>query len=82
SWADRPAQVIVANIVADVILALLPQVGSLLLPGGHFIASGIIEGRQMEVLQAVKECGLAVHKLLGREEWYALWAVKPGKEWS
>lgn len=79
AWAVQPARVIVANIVAGVILDLVPWLERLLLPGGHFIAAGIIEGRQEEVLQAVQERGLLVRRVLHREEWYALWATRPEK---
>ena len=49
--------VIVANIVADVIIALAPQVGRLLKKGGIFLCSGIIDDRAEEVREKLVEAG-------------------------
>lgn len=51
--------VVLANIVADVILALTPEVGGLLAEDGVFIASGIIGTRAPEVFAALDREGLA-----------------------
>lgn len=59
------AKVIVANIIADVIAPMLPDVYSKLLPDGYFIAAGVIEGRDQEILTLAKEVGLT---LLRREQ--------------
>ena len=45
--------VAVANIVADVVIELIPLVEKLLAPGGIFIASGIIDERLPEVLSCL-----------------------------
>ena len=63
---------VLANIVADVIIALAPRVRGLLSPGGTFLCSGIIEGRVEEVEAALAANGLT---LLERREdggWFAL----------
>lgn len=59
------ADVVIANIIADVIIELLPQLSFLLKPGGFFLASGIIESRTKEVEAKIKEAGL---ELAGRRE--------------
>jgi len=41
------ADIVIANIIADVIIELLPQLPSLLKPGGLFIASGIIDAMSL-----------------------------------
>lgn len=51
-------ELITANIVADVIIALAPAVGALMKPDGAFLCSGIIEGRENEVRQALEAAGL------------------------
>lgn len=63
--------IVLANIVADVIIALAPRVRGLLNPGGIFLCSGIIEGRAAEVQAALDAGGLEV--LEEREDggWYA-----------
>ncbi|MBQ7090256.1 MAG: 50S ribosomal protein L11 methyltransferase, partial [Clostridia bacterium] len=52
--------IVVANIVADVILMLLKDLKTVLLPGGTFIASGIIDDRKDELLSAIRALGLTV----------------------
>ena len=62
--------VVLANIVSDVIIPLSPYVHDFLKPGGVYICSGIIEGRQDEVRAVIERCGfeiLAHHQL---EEWH------------
>ena len=45
------------NIVADVILRLVPDVSRWLLPGGTLIVSGVIHGREREVAEALTRAG-------------------------
>ena len=68
--SERSYDVIFANIVADVILRLAPAVRPLLAPGGVFIASGIIGGREDEVAAALKSAGLTVSEHRTRENWH------------
>lgn len=51
--SGRKYDCIVANIVADVIIALLPKVKQLIAPGGIFICSGIIDDRLNDVKAAL-----------------------------
>ena len=52
--------VVFANIVADVIIALAGKVPSLLSETGTFVCTGIIEGRQYEVERAITGAGLKI----------------------
>jgi len=54
------ADLIVANIVTDVILDILPAVTERLVPGGYFVASGIIERRRDEVALALEGAALSI----------------------
>ncbi len=54
----RKYDVIVANIVADVIIAILPTVKKLIKENGTFICSGIIEERLSDVKEAMKKEGI------------------------
>lgn len=65
----RRYHVIVANIVAETIAALLPDVPASLAPGGVFIGSGIVDDRLGEVLRAGAAAGLAPAGLLSSGEW-------------
>ena len=64
-------EIITANIVADVIIALAPKVEELLTEDGLFICSGIIEGRQNEVLESLINSGLVVIGEYQKDGWYA-----------
>ncbi len=69
---------VLANIVADVIIALAPKVGGFLLPEGVFICSGIIEGREAEVESALTGAGFSVARRVTLEGWHAFICV-PGE---
>lgn len=66
---------VLANIVSDVIIPLSPFVPGFMAPGGVFITSGIIEGRQDEVRAAMEAAGLKITKHCCREEWHCFTAV-------
>ena len=62
---------VLANIVADVIIALAPRVRGLLSPGGTFLCSGIIEGRAEETAAALTAAGLKIRDRWEDGGWYA-----------
>ncbi len=55
-----PYDLVTANIVADVIIRLAPCARALVREGGVFIASGIIEERRAETLEALTAAGFAL----------------------
>jgi len=59
---------VTANIIADVIVRLAPDVSKLLKPEGVFIGSGIIDGRVSDVVDALRAQGLTA-EVHGMEEW-------------
>ncbi len=69
--AEGPYDLIFANIVADAVIALLPDAQAAAGAGGH-AASGIILGRENDVLQAAKALGLSVKQRQSKGEWVAL----------
>jgi ribosomal protein L11 methyltransferase len=68
---DPPFDLIVANIVADPILAGAPEIRRRLRPGGRAVIGGIIEGRSGEVVQALSGSGLVLLRTKAEEEWRA-----------
>lgn len=62
---------VLANIVADVIIALAPRVRGLLAGGGTFLCSGIIEGRTAEVEAALAAAGLRIVNRREDNGWFA-----------
>ena len=63
--------IVVANIVSDVILALAPRVRPLLKPGGVFLCSGIIDDRAAEVRRGLVNAGWEVVEERSSEGWFA-----------
>ena len=63
--------IVVANIVADVIIALAPLVPSMLRPGGTFVCSGIIDDRAEEVRAALEAAGWTVLETQSADGWFA-----------
>ena len=69
--------IVLANIVANVIIAFAPLFTSMMKEGGLLIASGIIEDRLDEVIKELEDCGLEILKVKEGEDWRAVLAVKP-----
>ncbi|HUS87912.1 MAG TPA: 50S ribosomal protein L11 methyltransferase [Desulfosporosinus sp.] len=71
------ADVVIANIIADVILILLSDLKRLLHPDGEFLASGIIENRAEDVEEGLKEAGFEIVERIEDSGWVlfrARWA--------
>lgn len=68
----RKYDIVLANIVANVIIALAPLVPHLMHEGSRFIASGIIGERLDEVVAALEANGLTVREVLQGDDWRAL----------
>lgn len=66
---NRRYKVVVANIVADVIIALLPTVKQITEKGGTFICSGIINERLPDVLEAMNNAQINVDHTCTDGEW-------------
>lgn len=62
--------VVVANIVADVIISLAPQVRHFLKKDGWFLTSGIIDERAGEVAAALRAAGWDIVKESASEGWF------------
>lgn len=66
---DEQADVIVSNIIAKVIINLLPDIPVKLKSDGVFLASGIIGEHVDAVCQKAKEVGLRVVEIEKKEDW-------------
>ena len=73
--ARRRYHLVLANIVADVIIPLAPQVPKLLEEDGVFLCSGIIDTRAGEVEAALKKAGLTITRRREKNGWAALEAT-------
>ena len=63
--------IVVANIVADVIIALSGTVRALMAPEGYFLCSGIIDERAGEVRAKLEENGFAILEENSSEGWFS-----------
>ena len=63
--------VAVANIVADILLRLAPDIGSHLHRGSAYIVSGIIASRLDDVRREMLSRGFAEEKVISENDWYA-----------
>ncbi|HWJ76811.1 MAG TPA: 50S ribosomal protein L11 methyltransferase [Niallia sp.] len=70
------ADVIVANILAEVILRFTDDVSRLLNKDGYFIASGIILQKKEEVKAAIIASGLEIIETVQMEDWVSITAKK------
>ena len=71
-----PFDIVCANLIASVLVALAPQLRDELRPGGSLLASGIFIDREPEVREAFAEVGLRVVHRSSEAEWVALTAVR------
>ena len=71
-----PFDVIIANIVADVIIPLLPHVGPLLKKGGKLICGGIISDRLKDVEDALLANKFVVKEMRTEGDWVTVLAER------
>ena len=70
-------QLVVANILSEVIVPILPEVARVLSAGGRFIASGIVTANAEGVKTALAAAGLVLVEQRQMEDWLALVAEHP-----
>lgn len=76
SNADIQADIVFANITADILISLSKDIGTCLRDGGYVILSGIIKKRYIEVEQAYIKAGYKVDKCIEMGEWCGIRLVK------
>lgn len=66
---DGKADIVIANIIAEVICILTEDVSKVINKNGYFITSGIINDRVKMVTDKLEECGFEVIKINNDGEW-------------
>lgn len=66
------AALVTANLIADLVIRLLPELDAHLETGGALLASGIIESRAQEVREAAETAGFFVAEDHEEKEWHAM----------
>lgn len=75
---EGPLDIVIANIVANVIISLAPDVAKLIKTGGYFITSGIIRFRAEEVKEKLEKFGFKVLSSREDGEWVSYLSILEG----
>lgn len=71
------ADVVVANLLAEIILSFTDDAYSIVKPGGLYVTSGIIALKKEDVKTALEKSGFIIEEVLLMEDWVAIIARKP-----
>lgn len=77
---EQEADVIVANILADIIVLMVEDAWRLLKPEGTLIVSGIIEDKKDMVLEEMYAQGFEVDRIFQQKDWFAIILKKPEED--
>lgn len=69
---EGKADIVIANIIADVIMFLAEGVKDFIKEGGYFIASGIILEKRKAVVEKLEKCGFEVMDVMEDGEWVCI----------
>ena len=70
-------ELITANILAEIIVPLIPQAYECLKPGGIFITSGIIVDKKDLIVSELEAKGFVIDQVLNIKDWYSIIAHMP-----
>lgn len=73
----EPADVVVANILAEIIVTFTDDAFSIVKPGGVYVTSGIIGAKKDDVKEALIASGFEIEEVLMMEDWVAIIARRP-----
>lgn len=71
--ARGPYDLIMANILAGPLVALAPDFGAALVPGGHLVLAGLLQTQEAAVRAACRKAGLRLAARLTNGDWSILW---------
>nr|WP_285842397.1 50S ribosomal protein L11 methyltransferase [Ureibacillus chungkukjangi] len=74
---SEPADVVVANILAEIIMTFTDDAFSIVKPGGLYVTSGIINAKKEDVKKALVGSGFIIEEVLMMEDWVAIIARRP-----
>jgi ribosomal protein L11 methyltransferase len=69
---DYKADILVANLMADLVMRLSPAAAGHLERGGWYVTSGILDIKEETVSRAIREAGFAIEEVLHDGEWCAV----------
>ena len=74
--ARGPYDLVIANILAGPLIALAPDFGRALTPGGSLLLAGLLETQERAVRKACRRAGLRLAARTVRGDWSILWLRK------
>lgn len=77
---DTKVDLIVANILAEIIVPLIPQAWQNLKTGGKLLLSGIIADKRDMIVQHLLDQGFIIDETMRIDDWYGIIAHRPTKE--
>jgi len=76
----EPADVVVANILAEIIMSFAEDAFKVVKEGGIYITSGIIGAKKDDVKQSLEAAGFIIEEVMMMEDWVTILSKKPVKE--
>ena len=74
------ADIVMANILAEIILLLIEDAWRVLKPNGLLITSGIIDSKKDTVIEQLLAQGFEIEQVQQMKDWFAIFARKPLEE--
>ncbi len=72
---DFKAEIVVANLMADLVMMLSGDVAKHILPGGKYISSGILVEKRDQVAAVIRDCGFDIVEIREDGMWCAIVAT-------
>lgn len=69
---EEPADIVVANILAEIIMTFTDDAYTIVKPGGYFITSGIIEAKKEDVKASLEKAGFIIDEVMMMEDWVTI----------
>lgn len=76
---DEQADIVVANILAEIIMTFTDDAFTIVKEGGLFITSGIIATKKDDVRESLQHAGFEIEEVMMMEDWVTIISRKPVK---
>ena len=77
---EKKYDIVIANMLAEVLDMLIPNVNDILQPNGHLLLSGIYYDKRDKIIDALTEQGLVVEQSTKLGDWYGIIAKLEDEE--
>lgn len=74
---EKPGDVVVANILAEIIMKFTDDAFQVVKPGGCYITSGIIGAKKNDVKESLEAAGFVISDVMMMEDWVTIISKKP-----